>query len=354
MKILTIYLISMTIITLWIIVLNLVFALLESKWSNSRTMIIDIFKTFISPGTKVALLDIADHWNLGDSYIFLGELLILKELKADIVYYSMQKYNLKELKKALGKDGIILFHGGGNFGDTYFLHQEFRMNTIKRFPKTNINILPQSIYYKTLSYLDKDKIFYSKYPKVRIFTRSNDSHKIIETHFPKNLGPVIPDSAVFIGSVKPACEPEYDIVYLSRKDLEKVVPNPTGALFSEFGSAYTSVVYDWYAWNQEVEDNSQIPGFYDYESLAHFRLKLGNKLLCKGRLVISDRLHAVILSLLMDKPVIAFDNNYGKIKSCLEVIQQAEGRDLGVKHASNYQEAYEYAKAILGEEKLDL
>jgi pyruvyl transferase EpsO len=49
--------------------------------------------------------------------------------------------------------------------------------------------------------------------------------------------------------------------------------------------------------------------------LSRARLKRGMSILGRGRTVITDRLHAHILSLLLDKPHVLIDNSYGKLGS---------------------------------------
>ncbi|UIF89512.1 polysaccharide pyruvyl transferase family protein (plasmid) [Cupriavidus necator] len=41
----------------------------------------------------------------------------------------------------------IVFHGGGNLGDLYPLHDNFRKLVIKRYPNNKIVILPQTIHF---------------------------------------------------------------------------------------------------------------------------------------------------------------------------------------------------------------
>ena len=41
-------------------------------------------------------------------------------------------------------------------------------------------------------------------------------------------------------------------------------------------------------------------------------------MLSAGRVVLTDRLHAVILSCLLGRPMVALDNNYGKIGSFVD------------------------------------
>ena len=45
--------------------------------------------------------------------------------------------------------GPIFIHGGGNFGDLWAAHQEFRERVLERFPDRQIIQFPQSIHYNS-------------------------------------------------------------------------------------------------------------------------------------------------------------------------------------------------------------
>src|SRR3546814_1476442 len=50
-----------------------------------------------------------------------------------------------------------------------------------------------------------------------------------------------------------------------------------------------------------------------YQMLAQWRLRRGISMLSQGRVIVTDRLHAHILSLLLDIPPVVLDNMYGKV-----------------------------------------
>jgi pyruvyl transferase EpsO len=52
-----------------------------------------------------------------------------------------------------------------------------------------------------------------------------------------------------------------------------------------------------------------------YDALARRRLLRGCGILSRGQVVVTDRLHGHILSLLMGIPQVLLDNSYGKVKS---------------------------------------
>ena len=55
-----------------------------------------------------------------------------------------------------------------------------------------------------------------------------------------------------------------------------------------------------------------------YDVLAAQRLERGCRILLRGGVIVTDRLHGHILSLLLGLPNVIMDNNYGKIRSVYE------------------------------------
>jgi pyruvyl transferase EpsO len=55
-----------------------------------------------------------------------------------------------------------------------------------------------------------------------------------------------------------------------------------------------------------------------YDAVARQRLRHGTGVLARADVVITDRLHGHILSVLMGKPHVVLDNSYGKVRTFFE------------------------------------
>jgi pyruvyl transferase EpsO len=62
------------------------------------------------------------------------------------------------------------------------------------------------------------------------------------------------------------------------------------------------------------------------EQLARERLERGCRLLQRGRVIVTDSLHAHILGLMLGIPTVATDNNYGKLRGTFEAFTHAAPR----------------------------
>jgi pyruvyl transferase EpsO len=76
-------------------------------------------------------------------------------------------------------------------------------------------------------------------------------------------------------------------------------------------------------------------------SVARERLERGLRLLSKGRVVVTDRLHGHILSMLMDIPQVLLDNSYGKLRGFYDAWTASSSNTSFCKTA---EDAHEFAR----------
>jgi len=108
----------------------------------------DCLAPYISQELPLAIVDFPDIRNCGDSAIWLGEVAYLKQRfnkRADYVSRIVD-FSAEELERRV-PEGPVFIHGGGNFGDIWVAHQDFREAILERFPNRQIIQLPQSIHY---------------------------------------------------------------------------------------------------------------------------------------------------------------------------------------------------------------
>ncbi len=87
--------------------------------------------------------------------------------------------------------------------------------------------------------------------------------------------------------------------------------------------------------------------------MYNYRTQLGNTLLSRGRIVITDRLHASIMSTLIDRPVIYIDNTYRKLtrirKGLEKVVPECNDVVLNARYAESLEHAVYMAADMLTE-----
>ena len=108
--------------------------------------------------------------------------------------------------------------------------------------------------------------------------------------------------AMQIGMKQPPVEPTHDIVWLKRTDIES-----QRLKLPEFPSNLSVFVEDWL--------NIISTRANDIKYTSYNRFMDGLKFLSRGKVVVSDRLHAHILSVMLNKPHVMLDNSYKKVSS---------------------------------------
>lgn len=267
-------------------------------------------------GKKVAFIDIPLYYNVGDILIYLGTEEFINTHNIDIQYRAFQKnINHSKLKKV----DTILFQGGGNFGDLYIKHQSLREMIIKRYPDKQIVMLPETIYFNSLVEQEKSAKVFRTHKDLTLYVRDTRSFDIAKS-FTDNVK-LMPDMAHSLHPLVDAKEVVNQgdkikrILNLKRKDIES----------STNQSALDKQAFDWINM-LTLSDHLLLRLFKKMQKLPVIKHKLTkNWKLQSDALLFSasnyflaheqvhtDRLHGLILAVLLGRQVELFDNSYGK------------------------------------------
>jgi exopolysaccharide biosynthesis predicted pyruvyltransferase EpsI len=290
---------------------------------------VEVLSRHLRGSTEVALLDFPGHQNSGDSMIFFGQKAYLSRLGVRLAYIcDAARYDPSVLRRRC-PNGPILLQGGGNFGDRWVEIQEFRERVIADFPDRPIIQLPQSIDFQSDERLALAKERMGSHPELTLLIRDHAGAERTRLLFPSSNVEFCPDSAFGMGLLSRRREPVVDVIEIRRRDSEGV-----GHAELTMPSGVTVERHDWgllgaraVAWRVVRAPGSAVRRFPAasralYPLLPHMyemqaRLNVGNavRLLSRGRVVVTDRLHATVLAALLGIPVVATDNAYGKVSA---------------------------------------
>ncbi|MDW7795352.1 polysaccharide pyruvyl transferase family protein [Morganella morganii] len=270
-------------------------------------------------GKTVCYLDIPIHFNTGDLLIYKGTEKFIEENNINVIYRSdCNYYSHRQIKKC----DVILLHGGGNLGDLYPNHQNFREKIISKYKEKLIIILPQTIYFSSHLNFEKTKKIFSSHPNLYLYVRDKKSFSIGEK-LTSNVT-LMPDMAhslhplIDINEINDSSN-SCKIINLVRRDIEKN------------NVANHNMVKKSFDWDDLITNNHKLwrkiynisakfsflnkKSIYLWEKVSDEIVFISENHFYMHDIVYTDRLHGIILSTLLGKKIHLIDNSYGKNSS---------------------------------------
>ncbi|SHH18563.1 pyruvyl transferase EpsO [Cognatiyoonia sediminum] len=299
---------------------------MNSSTSSSLDLISEYDKALsphVSSSEPYALLDFPDHYNVGDSAIYAGEMAYFDSKVGYSPAYVCTFSSYRRDVEDFAPEGPIFLHGGGNFGDVWPAHQDFRHEVLERYTGRKVVQLPQSIHFRDQKAVDKTAKAISGHGNFTLLVRDRESFDFASKAFDCEVV-MCPDAAHNISNLSKGAA-KAPVLSMIRKDREQrgdsVVP-----FLESLGE-----VKDWERqfWarspmdriverviSPRIRQTGRLMARREkmFRRQAWNRVNYGVRLLSEGELVISDRLHVHIMSSLMNKKHISLDNYYGKIE----------------------------------------
>lgn len=272
-------------------------------------------------------LDLPYYPNVGDVLIWEAALQLLKKIRYRCLYScSIETYKKPQIKK----DTILLFSGGGNFGDLWENHQIFRHKVMEDFPENPIVQLPQSVWFEHNENMLEDIHYYANHKTpVTICLRDKQSFEIINSNY-TNVKPLLLPDLVLALDIDKVLRRNRIIrqsgagtLYFRRDDKE-YVENDLNIPFDEEGDwpcrRYT---IKWVRKHEQLMERMEkihtpkriqrgITDWYYRYIIKDAYLRNGIRFLMPYREIYATRLHAAILGVLLGKQVYLMDNSYHK------------------------------------------
>ncbi|MCR5485680.1 MAG: polysaccharide pyruvyl transferase family protein [Clostridiales bacterium] len=304
--------------------------------------LINIIKKAFRKNRTLFLIDTPCYGNLGDQLIAVGEKEWLKkyfinEEIREITHSELLKDRRCRLFLSGVKKGDILFiQGGGNINDRYMNCENIRRTIISKCKNNKIIIFPQSIYFSDSPegkrIAAETSRIYGEHPDLTVMTRDEKSREIAEKMFPFSKVKLYPDMALFLfGKLSKENTERSGILLCFRNDAESYFPlGEKKALKARLEKLYPVKFSDTHVYREVYPD----------KRLTEIKAKLDE--FSRAELIITDRLHGVIFSVLSGTPCIALRSADHKIT---EGVKWFGGYN-GVTLASSLHEAGETAEKM--------
>lgn len=314
----------------------------------------NVLRPLIPSGAPLAFFDFPNYANVGDSAIWLGQMAFFKAIGSSPIVAVDAKGLIGGVPPPLPEGTVVFINGGGNFGDIYRQHQLLRARVIERYQGHRVVQLPQSIHFESSAKLDECKKMLSPHPDFHLLVRDSQSLELAKKIHAGN-SQLCPDMALCIGAFQRTKRAEVPILALLRSDSETAIDSEREPVddieytdwLNEPNSLLKRMVRMVDTGQSRYPKGLQIMYRHKrplYSALARQRFRRGCDILSRGRVVVTDRLHAHILCTLMGIPHVVLDNHYGKIARFRQV--WSTGDDLCTS-ATTLSDAFATAKALL-------
>lgn len=267
------------------------------------------------------LFNSPDYGNLGDHAIAYAEREFFKNVfpEKEFIEISSEQY-LKEnisISNAILSQDILVISGGGYIGSVWPWLEDLTLNIIKRFPDNKIIIMPQTVYFEDSVYGNYEKDLFvqaiKRHKNLIFMTRDKMSFQIVKSWNIDSIEDILycPDMVLSLSLEQYKKQHKgNDIMICLRDDKEVGNINFDGI-------------------NQKLKDifekTVQISTVVDYDINLNNRKRELEKLwekMTNAKIVITDRLHAVIFSYLLGIPCIAFNNKTGKVFEFVDSVEK--------------------------------
>nr|WP_241742029.1 polysaccharide pyruvyl transferase family protein [Microbacterium yannicii] len=336
-----------------------------------RTTTLSVLERVLAGATDIALIDAPNQRNVGDSLIWAGEIAYFQKLGLRIRYIcDLWSYDPAGLRRAM-PEGVVLFHGGGNFGDLWPGHQILREKVARDLTDYRVVQLPQSIYFADDARAAEANAILGGHPDFHVLIRDSLSITRAAEQLPDVTISFCPDMALgwtAPASTSDAAAASDRVVVIARADKE--ASSGLDTVDAAWLPGRETHVTDW----AELSAVSRRWRFYRNLSLCtrfyakvrkrirFLPVRLPNRfaqwvitgindvnvsnavhLYDGSRAVVTDRLHAHILAVLMGIPHVVLDNNYQKVS---QIMRDYSGGFSTVGYADDLTEARSLAMAV--------
>lgn len=265
--------------------------------------------SFSDKKNKILLLMPTNYGNIGDLFICEAEKLLIKkyfpETEVDELLTKCLPLNcVKKLSRIIDNYRLIAITGGGFLGSLWEENENIAKEVYKNFSDKKIVIFPQTIYYRNNYVPPSTLALYKNCKNLSVFVRDN-SYSWVKNELlkdaPANVFNV-PDIVLSLNYSK-LKNNRNGILCVFRNDKENITGDDfkiyINKLCNELNEKIT--IYD-----------TVFPYFIKFDERKKFAEEKLEPFL-RSKLVITNRLHGMILSVITGTPCIALDNISKKI-----------------------------------------
>lgn len=263
---------------------------------------------------KIFLFGTPMHGNLGDHAIAIQEQYFFEDFFPDYEYCEilMPMYHTQKeiIKNTVTPEDLVVISGGGWMGNLW-IHNEYVIREIvQNYPNNKIIILPQTVYYTSdemgeTEYRITNEIL-KKHSNLHIFVRERKSYNFIKQKFEFTGNSdvyLVPDMVLYGKNIitKEKCIRNEKVINICiREDCESEQKN-IDEFYEKIKQNYnirkvSTVIKSPVALKKRISELQKSWGIFE-----------------NAEITITDRLHAMLFSVLNGTPCIVLNNKTGKV-----------------------------------------
>lgn len=274
----------------------------------------EIKKLKSNKNKKIFLFGTPMHGNLGDHAIAIQEQYFFEDFFPDYEYCEilMPMYHTQKevIKNTVTPEDLVVISGGGWMGNLW-IHNEYVIREIvQNYPNNKIIILPQTVYYTSdemgeTEYRITNEIL-KKHSNLHIFVRERKSYNFIKQKFEFTGNSdvyLVPDMVLYGKNIitKEKCIRNEKVINICiREDCESEQKN-IDEFYEKIKQNYnirkvSTVIKSPVALKKRISELQKSWGIFE-----------------NAEITITDRLHAMLFSVLNGTPCIVLNNKTGKV-----------------------------------------
>jgi pyruvyl transferase EpsI len=241
------------------------------------------------------------HQNLGDHAISIAEIQFIQKNFPNYPFFEIfGDHFLAEspfIPSSIKDEDIILITGGGFMGDLWIREENLVREIIKTFPNNPIIILPQTIFFQSEDELNISRDIYKQHENLFIFAREPNTLKLLTEKLEFANCKLAPDMVLSLELNYKKGQERNGVLSCLREDKESILTIENKKEIRRISTKTTSMI-------------TKCKNTPKYREML---IKNKLKILSSADLVITDRLHCVLLCILTKTKYICIDNISGKV-----------------------------------------
>lgn len=254
--------------------------------------------------------------NLGDHAQVLG---IKQWIESNFPGYDVLEFDkqevirwMPEIGAGIQEEDLVFLQSGGNLGDNGIWSERARRKVIQQLPDNKIVVLPQTVWFSDTPTgqreLSTTKEIYNAHPHLTVVARDPKSYQLAQDYFPSCRVDIAPDFVLYlfnselVRKVIDESDRKSSILLILREDNESVIDDRQSRRLREIVDSL-----DEYQEYNTVIDRD-IP-----RAKREEEVRQALELFLQSQIVITDRFHGLIFSVITRTPCIALESASHKI-----------------------------------------